>query len=273
MATRYNDSNYHELRRRPATFDGRPEVLPRTTLFGSAEAERFGLVPMLDYPDDLVEEKDFKEVIEYCHEQKIFPVYHQKASGVLDDGWNQDGYGYCWAYGLTMAAMDCRALEELAPRRLSPFSLGWLVNWRNTGYYCDRAIAGARERGIASVDYVPEYELNPKRFKDDWEKDALNHRPSQWWDTYKQNDLFMIRQCLTILRTGRAGYVAYNWWSHALEVCGMHWDESELYGIVWDLRNSHGEDDVIQLTGRYGVPDEFYGLQQTSLPRPIEDAQ
>jgi hypothetical protein len=221
---------------------------------------------MLEYPDSLIDPSDYKEVIQHCHEKQIFAVYHQKASGVLDQGWNQDGFGYCWAYGLTMATMDARALEGQSPVRLAPFSLGWLVGWKNQGYYCDRAIAGAKDKGIASAEFVPEYNTNYNQFKSGWQQDALNYRPTEWWDMGGSGNTAKIQQCLTILATGRALYVAYNWWGHALEVCGMRWDESEQNNVVWILRNSHNENDVIELTGSKGVPDEAYGVRSTSLP-------
>jgi hypothetical protein len=262
----YGDHDYQLLMKRSwATENGQPQFLPRRSVYGSKQAVSMGLVPMLDLPDLLVSVADFKAVIADCHAKQVFAMYHQRRSGVLKDGWYQGKFGFCWAYGLSMATMDCRALENQEPVRLAPFSLGWLTSWRNRGYYCDEAIAGARERGIASAAFVPEYVLNPNSFGKGWEEDALKYRPLEWWDTRRQSgDLEMIRQCLSILATGRALYVGYNWWGHALEVCGMDWDETQPNNIVWLLRNSHGEDDVIRLTGAKGIPDEAYGVRATS---------
>lgn len=262
----FSDHNYRLLlKRRSATEDGGPEFFPRQSVYGSDRAIGKGLLPMLDEPDLLIPAGHFKAVIEDCHQRQVFAVYHQKRSGVLEAGWNQGKYGFCWAYGLAMATMDCRALEGQTPVRLSPFSLGWLAGWKNRGFFCDEAIAGARERGIASEAFVPQHNLKPSSFKEGWEKDALRYRPLEWWDTRRASgDVEMIRQCLSILATGRALYVGYNWWGHALEVCGMEWDEAEPNGIVWLLRNSHGEDDVIRLSGEKGIPDEAYGVRATS---------
>jgi len=224
-----------------------------------------GLVPMLDYPDKLVQPEDYKEVIRHCHEHKIFAMYHQEASGVLKPGWSQGRSNLCWAYSLTVATMDARALEGQPPVRLSPWSLAWLVNWRNQGYYCDRAIAGARQRGIASVGFAPEYELNPRDFKDGWSQDALNYRPTEWWDTRWLSEESMVQQCLTILATGRPLYGGYNALSHAMEPCGLLWDETQRNNVIWIVRNSHDEPEPIEMVGRIGVPDEVYGPCATSL--------
>jgi len=263
---RYDDTNYRLLLRGNHTSDGSPQCLPRQTRYGSPEALRCGLVPLTDYPDLLVQPADYKEVITACHEQKIFPHYHEERAGLLK-GWNQDGYGFCWAYGITASVMDCRAIEGKKPVLLSPFSLGWLTGWSNQGYYCDRAIAGARDRGIASQEYVPQYNLRPSTFKSGWEQDALNYRALEWWDTRYSSESAMVQQMITILATGRPCYVAFNWWSHALMVTGVNFNTSVRNNVEVVLRNSHGEQDPIILTGTRAVPDELYGVRATSFSK------
>ncbi len=259
-STFFDQSNWRDLLRPPSTEDNGPQCLPRTTVRGSDEAMALGLIPMERYPDALIRWEDVPKVIDRCHAEGIFPLYHQQATGLMKE-WNQDGYGYCWAYGLTAAVMGCRAVEGQPPVRLSPFSLGWLVNWRNSGYYCDRAIAGARERGIAPVEYVPEYSLDTRRFKPGWQDEAKKYRPLEWWDVNcSAAERDVICQCLTILATGRPLYVAYNWWRHALECVGMLYKDGR---VVWQLWNSHG-DGVIEIAGSRGVPDEAYGVRATS---------
>jgi len=263
MIKRYDESNYHELQR--TTVNGMPEAMPRRTAYASHAAEECGLVPLLDYPSLLIDLDDLRDVIEAGRANRIFPQYHQEAAGWAKTGWNQDGYGFCWAYGLTAAVMDCREAEGKLPIRLAPFSLGWLVNWRDAGFYLDEAIKGARDRGIASAAYVPEYSLSYRKYKAGWEKNARFYRPLEWWDTDKRSDSQMLQQCATILDSGRPCYVAYNWWGHALELVGLTYDTRLANNVAWVLRNSHAEDDFIELTGSRGVPDEAYGVRATSL--------
>lgn len=267
MIRRFGDHNYRELLgRMPKPEFGEPGFLQRRSVCGQASATRLGLAPIHDFPDVLVNVADFKAVIQSCIERQVFARYHQADSGVFSDGWSQSTFNLCWSYGLTASVMGCRAVENQPPVRLSPFSLGWLVGWKNRGFYCDEAIAGASKKGIAPESLVPQYNLKKASFGDGWETEALKYRPLGWWDTRRSDgDVAMIRQCLSILATGRPLYVAYNWWGHALEVCGMEWDESEPNGIVWILRNSHDEDDVIQLTGEKGIPDEAYGVRSTTF--------
>ncbi len=102
-----------------------------------------------------------------------------------------------------------------------------------------------------------------KQYADGWETDALQYRLAEAWDTDRSSEATMIRHCLSILATGTPLYIAYNWWGHALECVGLRWDESERNNLVWQSRNSHDEDDLIELTGAKAVPDEAYGIRAT----------
>lgn len=260
--TVFSDNNYQTLIRPPATDDGSPQVLPRQWSYGSVEAASHGLIPLADYPSLLVQPADFKEVIAYCHAQRIFPMYHLEDSGTMDAGWYQDGFGLCWAYGLVSSLIARRKGEGKPNVRLAPFSLARLVNYQNKGYYLDGTIAGARKYGVASAAFVPEYDLNPRNWQSGWEGDALQYRLGEAWDTQKTSDAYMLQQALSILRTGVPCYIAYDWWGHALMCCGLLWDESQPNNVIWLDWNSH-KDGLIQLAGSRGVPDELYGLRST----------
>ena len=163
--------------------------------------------------------------------------------------------------------MISRVVAGQLPVLLNPVSLGWLVNWREEGYFLDRTIQGAKERGIASAAVAP-MSFNPRdhaQWPAGWEQDALNYRALEWWDTDRAAGVVkMIAQCLAILATGTPLYIAYNWWSHALECVGMRWNASKTNGIVWTIKNSHNEEDVIELADSKGVPDEAYGVRSVS---------
>lgn len=262
--TLYTELNCELLLRPSQTEDGSPQWYPRHSRYGTSEASSMGLVPVGDYPDTLPDQQDFKAIIEECHAEKIFPMYHMQASKVFDAGWYQKSWGFCWAYGLTANVIGQRSKEGKPPKRLSPFSLAWLVSYKNSGYFCDKAIAGARMSGIATVDFVPEYTTDRSRFKDGWQDNAKLHRPTEWWDVDASNHLQTCRQALSILRTGTPLYIAYEWWRHALSCVGMEWDESQPYGIVWLDWNSHN-DGIIRLGGTKGKPDELYGVRATAL--------
>lgn len=261
----YNDENYELLLPHgPVARFGTVGCLPRTTLCGSRQAEAMGLVRI---PDDLepVPEADWKEVIAECHREKIFPMYHRRASK-LQQKPTQNGLNYCWSWGLKAAMENARLLEHQPEVDLAAVSIGWTVNWRNAGNYLESALNAVRTRGMCSSEFVPnQHILNPERFKAGWEEDALKYRLQEAWDGDRSAGVkSAIGQALAILKTGRTLYVAHNWWGHALTVEGMEWDETQLNNIVWDHFNSHA-DGSIQLAGQKGVPDEFYGIRAMVL--------
>lgn len=237
--------------------NGSVGAIPRKTAYGDS----LGLLPFGEaFPDLVVEPNDYKEVIRHCHDEQIFPLYHQRASWAPSGKrWNQNGLNYCWSWGGTAALMDIRAREEKPAVELAPVSMGYLVNWRNAGNYLESMIDGLKKTGVCSAEFVPDpFSMNPRKFKAGWDEDRLNYRLGEVWDCDPRR---MLQHSLSVLRTGTPLYIAYNWWGHALEVVAIRWDESQRDNVVWVIRNSHNEDDVIELTGANGVPDEAYGFR------------
>ncbi len=220
-----------------------------------------GLVPLEERISPTISWDQVPKVIETCHANKLFPVYHLDKSGALKKNgrrdWDQDGYPYCWAYGACCAIMASRAsLGYKDVVRLSPFSLAWLVNYRMTGYYLDETLAACVSRGVAPVEYVPEYNRNPSTYKENWQDVALDYRVQEWWDidTRKTQQDVTI-QCLAVLSAGVPLYAAYNWWGHAICISGMTYENGT---VGWIVENSHGESGPIIIKSPKGVPDEAY---------------
>ena len=126
----------------------------------------------------------------------------------------------------------------------------------------------SRREGIASFEYAKDGTTNKNTFKPGWQANRVKYKPHEWWDTVGKSfsKKGMLRQCVSLILNGLPGYIAYNWWGHALELVGLNWDESLQNNVAWVLRNSHDENDVIELTGSRGVPDEAYGVRAVSLP-------
>lgn len=237
-------------------------ILPRKIAYGSRDAFRRGMYPVDDQADVLINEDEWQERINDAHEQRTMPLHHlQKANAPAR---SQGRTNFCWAYGMALAVEGEELREGKNYIRLAPATLGWLVNWRNKGYYLSETIRGAAERGIASSKYAPDGVSSMAAFKPGWKEDALSHRPSEWWDTigksYSVNA--MVKQCVSLILNGLPGYIAYNWWGHALAMVGVRWNEKVKNNIEWIAWNSHG-DGVITITGDRGVPDEFYALRAT----------
>lgn len=268
MIHRYDTDTQSHILLAQRGYEAVPEVFPRRTRYGDSDALKLGLDPVESVPDVLVTKDAYKAVIADCHARQIFPMYHQHASWApVGFQYNQNGLGYCWTWSGTGAVMDVRATEGKETVLLAPVSMGYLVGWANRGNYLESFIEGAKNDGICPAinGDVNSHQNSASTWAGLSDKRKL-YRLGQVWDTNpKAGDDVMIQHCLSILAYGRPLYIAYNWWSHALCCVGMRWDESVLNNIVWVIRNSHNESDLIELTGSKGVPDEAYGFISTQL--------
>jgi hypothetical protein len=240
-----------------------PGAIPRRTVYGRAP----GLIPFGEaYPEKLLDPRDYKEVIADCHAKKIFPMYHQESSWAPSGfRWNQDGLNYCWAWGLCGALMTTRALEEKPVVQLAPVSLGWTVRWRNAGNYLESAITGGAERGFCDAAYVPsQHSLNPTAFQPGWEENAIQYRVGDVLDSRSDSLAVRIQYMLSMMADGTPLYNAYHWWGHATGgPLGVIWDETVPNNLRVLIRNSHNEDDLLELTGNRAIPDEMFGICST----------
>lgn len=236
-----------------------PEALPRIHPYASAHAVDAGLEPLEAYPDVLIPEDEYRERLEEAHEMQTLPIYHMYETWCPQGTrFNQDGLGYCWTWSGTACMMTTRAAEDKNLTPLSPVSMGYLVGWANRGNYLESYIKGAREQGVCPV---PE----GKTFND-------LTRDGNYWDSVGRRDEFrldkvwdcsprsMTQHCVSILCYGRPIFGAWNWWGHAVMLCGIRYNGNTM---EWILRNSHNEDDVIVLTGSRAVPSEAYGFIST----------
>lgn len=239
------------------------EVLPRRSKYGSKRAERYGLTPVEATPDVLVPADSFKEVIEHCHAQKIFPMYHQRATwapaGFVSD---QDGIPYCWTWSGTGWVLTIRAMEDKPTVMLSPVSGGKFVNWSSAGNYLEDFINKARNDGLCPLPEGVSFN-STNRSSSYWSQyDGLRklYRLGAVWDCNNSaGDAVMLQHSLSCLAYGRPVFIAYNWWGHALFCVGMRWDESAYLKVVPIIQNSHGESDWIEIEGSKSIFDEAYG--------------
>ena len=251
-----NASDYQDLLRlKPSGVDV-AEALPRREEYASMEALDKGLVPIESYPDVLIPESEWEDRLAEAHAAKTLPIDHMYHTWCPQgERWNQNGLGYCWTWGGTAALMCCRAVEDHDTVELAPVSMGFLVNWQNRGNYLESYIQGARQYGVAPASHVPDsawHSPNPRKFLDGWDTERLKYRLDKVWDCRRSD---MTRHCVSGLVRGRAGYIAYNWWGHALCLVSLRYEGREL---LWDIRNSHNETDVITLKGSRAIPDECY---------------
>jgi len=254
---RIGDNNWRHVRRECG-------VLPRYVGYGSAEALAQGLIPVGNYPDKLVPKEQWQERIEECNAKKMFPIHYFEANKVPAK--NQNPTNYCWAYSLASVVEAVELMQAQQYRRLAPATLGWLVRWRNQGFWLSDALKGALTRGISEHEYCADGQI-PRRLSEEAVANALHHRPLEWFDTIGPaggDEEEHVAQCVSLLLSPSPGYHAHNWWGHALMMAGLEWDDTQRHNLRWVNWNSHG-DGRIELTGSKGVPDEFYSPRSVAF--------
>ena len=273
---RITEQNWQTYCEKRLDEDGEFQARPRRSIYGAPDTiYGYGLIPMADYPSKLIQPADYKDAIADAHAAKRFPMYHKRNSWKKRmPRWNQNGLPYCWAWGACGRWMTARGSENVEgdkpPIILAPNTLGWLVGWREKGFFLDATIKGMRERGAASIEFVPNiHSINPSSFKDGWEQDALLHRFSgDIYDTDMRSQSLRAQHCITLLCAGIDLYIAYNWWGHALGCSGLMWND-RTNKVDWIDDNSHNEDDFIIVEGTRGIPDEAYGVPSTDFSMAV----
>lgn len=239
------------------------EAKPRRSVYGSIEALQYGLMPVEAYPDALVPMDSFKEVIEHCHQEKIFPMYHARATwlpeGTASD---QDGLGYCWTWSGTSWFMTIRAVEDKPTVVCSPVAQGKWVGFNNEGWYLDGFIAKARSEGICPLP--PGTDFNSTNlsasFWKQYDDQRQFYRLGGVWDCNNRAGAdVMLQHSLTCLACGLPLYIAYDFWGHALVCMGFIWDTSAYKNMKPVILNSHGETDWITVSGSKSIFSEAYG--------------
>lgn len=258
----YDTDNIEDYQALLKMRDGKtPQVYPRRSVYGTQAAFDIGLTPVDAVPDVLLPKDEWEGRLKEAHDLQNLPIYH------MYDTWrpkgyqyNQNGLGFCWTWSATGCLMTTRAMESKDTVKLAPVSMGYLVGWANRGNYLESVIEGLRKDGVCpAVDGdVNSLNRNASYWAQFAEQRKL-YRLDKVWDTNSSN---MTQHCVSILYYGRSLHIAYNWWSHALELVGIRM----VNGILqWDISNSHNEADVITLTGSKAIPDEAYGFISTVL--------
>ena len=235
-----DDTNWQELVEADQIAGLPPGCLPRQTEIGGLEcaavyAEHVELIPESQWMDrarEMIADRAF-----IGDRIQFDPATHF-----------QNGLGFCWAYSLCQALEAERELMGLPPELLAPESLAECVNYRNAGYYLDRALEYAAKNGIARRQFVPQYKLNPKDWQAGWKEDRANFVPLEWWDLGGKN---VWAETVTLLLNGMGCYVGLDWWSHAVFYDRLVIDGQRL-GV--HTPNTHGPGKDVNLFGSKAIP-------------------
>lgn len=184
---------------------------------------------MYQIPDDSLVIPESEWDARYEEEEKeqssIEHVRNTGANGQMIPSLDQDGQGFCWMYGATMALMLLRALANMPYVRLSGHSAACRVkNFRDEGGWCGLAAKWLREFGINTVAEWPEKSMSRQYDTPENREKAKSYRVIEDVMDLRREvyDQKMTKlQIATALFLKQPVQMDFNWWGH--DVCGIRW--------------------------------------------------
>lgn len=140
---------------------------------------------------------------------------HDRVAGILKTK-DQNGLGYCHSYGTVTAGLIVRIIQGHEYVDLSAESVGGPVtNWRNRGADPTDDFKQFAKYGACPQSMMDRpHSLDPSKWQDGWEKEALKYRLEEWRDmrTLGEDALFDVIMSMALKPVpGAPGYI---WWSH-----------------------------------------------------------
>jgi hypothetical protein len=174
---------------------------------------------------------------------------------------DQNGQGYCWAYGTTAAVMLLRAKANQPYVRLSGHSVGCKVkNFRDEGGWGALSLDFIKQYGIAPVDAWPEKSMSRSNDRPETWAAAAKYRVSEDWmdlasPVYDRDLTF--DQMATLLLQRVPVVVDLMWWAHCVVAMDLVEVESGSYGIriLNSWTDQWGDNGTSVIVGNRAIPD------------------
>jgi hypothetical protein len=150
---------------------------------------------------------------------------------------------------------------NLPYRTLGPESIKGTFGWADEGSTLDDAMEFVVKNGMATRDFIPQYEFNPNRFKPGWQEAAKDCVPLEF---YRLGSVDMYDETVSALLNGDAVWNAVNFMAHAMDAEELQKHGNE-FGI-WE-RNSWQPDDDMLLLGRQKIFRDAYVVREVTYSR------
>lgn len=180
---------------------------------------------------------------------------------------DQQSTNFCWIFS-TVSAYECRRmLQGETYINFSPASCGGiLTNGRNVGGWCEQAIKGIDQYGLAPDSMWDSTQISGRRSADLLKKMKTFDVPSFAEVTPNSlPDLMTAGLSYTPLAVG------LNWWGHAILFCEPVWLDG---AVAYRFRNSwgasYGSNGFGILQGRKMIPDDCVAVLSVS-PADVGD--
>lgn len=217
--------------------DDQIDQLRCDTLFdgdGDCRGDGFRGTPFESSGIPVLDEQECKERAEFLEREKasILHLFEANAVPVKD----QNGHGYCWAYGAISALEAAWLVSGRAYRELDPHSIAsYVKNGRDQGGWANQALKPATDMGVVPAGVWPRHSRNHRLWNQQEIRDAAKpYRPLEWVDI-PRGDMPILR---SLLCSNMACGMGLMWWGHLIMFGVAAW--SDRFGWLYGQRNSHG---------------------------------
>lgn len=170
------------------------------------------------FKGDRLSRSKWDDAIKRQDDNESSPWHHHKASDVpiLD----QNGYPYCWCFGLTAAVMNRYAISGLPVPFLSATAVAAQVkNFRQVGGWAGEAVEGFHKFGCPTIETWPQHSLD-RSLPNNHEQqlDAKRHDITAF-EELPSRDFEMAMSALLHPLNPSPVTMGLMWWGHL--VCGL----------------------------------------------------
>lgn len=174
---------------------------------------------------------------------------------------DQNGQGYCWAYGTVGAQTILRAKSNLPYRRLSAHAVACKIkNFRDEGGWGALSLDYIAKYGTPTVEYWKEKSMSRQYDTEETWRDASLRKITEGWVDLNaavyDRDL-SFEQMMTLLLMKIPVVCDFNWWGHCVVALDAVEIERGSFGpLIWNSwTDGWGDNGTGVLQGSKGIPD------------------